>query len=224
MGSIYSHRVLNITADGFADGSHGLFRERNASLLSPIKLIIEEGVYMHIREGNIAPINHGEYLLVDVHPWRDEIDDAPLGRRGWVIQERALSLRTLHFGKIQVFWECMQLKANEIFSHGFVRGTVTNTLKFFNTPNTRENKQPLEIFRILKKTYGRQREPNFLPLEIPPLSHDYDHPNAIQHKARPHNDTLTLKEMGADWHDLDGLDPELLNELRLKDLESTKKN
>ena len=31
---------------------------------------------------------------------------APVHRRGWVIQERALSPRNLHFGRHMVYWEC----------------------------------------------------------------------------------------------------------------------
>ncbi|KAL5586394.1 hypothetical protein FOBRF1_016264 [Fusarium oxysporum] len=35
-----------------------------------------------------------------------EGESAPLNTRGWVMQERALSRRTLHFTKTQVYWEC----------------------------------------------------------------------------------------------------------------------
>jgi hypothetical protein len=36
----------------------------------------------------------------------DEIEKAELNTRGWVLQERALSRRTIHFGKTQTYWEC----------------------------------------------------------------------------------------------------------------------
>jgi len=36
----------------------------------------------------------------------DEVEKAELSSRGWVLQERALSRRTIHFGAIQTYWEC----------------------------------------------------------------------------------------------------------------------
>jgi hypothetical protein len=209
MGSIYSHGFLNIAADGFADGSQGLFRERDVTLLSPIKVVIEENVCMHIIGGDTAPIKQGNYFLVDVHSWKDEIDDAPLGRRGWVIQERALSLRTLHFGRSQIFWECIDLKANEMFSRGFVAGTVMKRVKDFATLNTQENTESLENLRTLKENHEIMRK-----LRL--------HPDMARHTAR-YSDILTLEEMGGSWEDLIGIDPELLNELPLKDSDAIKK-
>ncbi|KAK4235827.1 heterokaryon incompatibility protein-domain-containing protein [Achaetomium macrosporum] len=35
-----------------------------------------------------------------------DVEDAVLNRRGWVLQERALSRRVLHFTSKQVYWEC----------------------------------------------------------------------------------------------------------------------
>ncbi|KAH7320754.1 heterokaryon incompatibility protein-domain-containing protein [Stachybotrys elegans] len=37
-----------------------------------------------------------------------DIEQAPLNHRGWVLQERLLSRRTLHFTRSQVYWECRQ--------------------------------------------------------------------------------------------------------------------
>jgi hypothetical protein len=38
---------------------------------------------------------------------------SPLSSRGWVLQERLLSPRTLHYGKEQMFWECCTCKISE---------------------------------------------------------------------------------------------------------------
>jgi hypothetical protein len=35
-----------------------------------------------------------------------EIDRAPLNTRGWVLQERTMAPRILHFGRNQLFWQC----------------------------------------------------------------------------------------------------------------------
>jgi hypothetical protein len=36
-----------------------------------------------------------------------DVQDGPLSRRGWCLQERALSRRILHFGAGQLHWECL---------------------------------------------------------------------------------------------------------------------
>ena len=46
--------------------------------------------------------------------WCSEINGAPLNNRGWVLQERMLSPRTLHYAS-QLFWECRKLEACELF-------------------------------------------------------------------------------------------------------------
>ncbi|OTA65349.1 HET-domain-containing protein [Hypoxylon sp. EC38] len=51
--------------------------------------------------------------------WRTAFQDEPLIRRGWVLQERLMSPRTIHFGKKQVFWECSELHACETHPEGF---------------------------------------------------------------------------------------------------------
>ena len=36
----------------------------------------------------------------------DPLAREPLSRRGWVLQERLLSPRTLHYSEGQMYWEC----------------------------------------------------------------------------------------------------------------------
>lgn len=38
--------------------------------------------------------------------FRKDADEAPLNKRAWVLQERILSPRILHFTRTQVYWEC----------------------------------------------------------------------------------------------------------------------
>ena len=99
MSSIYSHCFLSIAADGFADGSQGLYRHRSTKGLLPIKVIVDDNPLFCFRGGFHSPIAGGKYLLIDIHSWKDEVDKAPLGTRAWVVQERALSIRTIHFGR-----------------------------------------------------------------------------------------------------------------------------
>ena len=45
--------------------------------------------------------------------WEHSVELSPLSRRAWVLQERLLSPRTLHYTKLQLFWECREIKACE---------------------------------------------------------------------------------------------------------------
>ncbi|RYO77898.1 hypothetical protein DL762_008975 [Monosporascus cannonballus] len=45
--------------------------------------------------------------------WPRKIEDAELNQRGWVVQERDLAARKLHFTRTEVFWECIVMLASE---------------------------------------------------------------------------------------------------------------
>ena len=46
------------------------------------------------------------YFCESVDDFRSDVERACLNQRGWVLQERALSRRTIHFGINQTYWEC----------------------------------------------------------------------------------------------------------------------
>jgi hypothetical protein len=52
-------------------------------------------------------------LVIGPGDWDRQIEHGALNRRGWVLQERLLSPRVLHFGKEQIFWECRNSVASE---------------------------------------------------------------------------------------------------------------
>ncbi|EPE30622.1 heterokaryon incompatibility protein [Glarea lozoyensis ATCC 20868] len=51
--------------------------------------------------------------ILDVSFWQRHVDDAPVNRRGWVLQERIMAPRVLHFCSDQIAWECRELEASE---------------------------------------------------------------------------------------------------------------
>ncbi|KAK5725340.1 hypothetical protein LTR15_003525 [Elasticomyces elasticus] len=99
----------------------------------------------------------GDYLLFDIHAWKHEIDDSPLGKRGWVIQERALSRRTIHFGRTQIAWECRSLACNEVFKDDFLRGTIRKKAKTFLS-FIRTSTEAIETYGELKGMQDRKDE------------------------------------------------------------------
>lgn len=142
MGFIYRHGVLNIAATGFSDGSNGLFVQRDPNLLTPISFFM-----------GTNHSSHNNYYLVDTRVWKDGVDDAPLCGRGWVTQERALSVRTVHFSKEQLFWECLCKNASEVLPKGMLSGTEIMDPKVFLDPgNAKERaEERAERLRSLRK-------------------------------------------------------------------------
>ncbi|RSL56431.1 hypothetical protein CEP54_008829 [Fusarium duplospermum] len=48
------------------------------------------------------------YLAEAIDDFQAHVEQSVLNSRGWVLQERALSRRTIHFTSTQVYWECGQ--------------------------------------------------------------------------------------------------------------------
>jgi hypothetical protein len=64
--------------------------------------------------------------------WEDVRRNKPLSQRGWVVQERLLSPRTIHFAT-PVFWECRELIACETYPNGLDSRRMTATDKIWST-------------------------------------------------------------------------------------------
>jgi hypothetical protein len=112
MSIVYGGSTVNIAASGAEDGTIGCFFERDFSSKCRIQLS-----------------RLGQHQLYECFPYDIygiEITRMPLMNRGWALQERVLPARTLHFTKTQIYWECPELNANEIFPRGIpllCRGT-----------------------------------------------------------------------------------------------------
>ena len=65
--------------------------------------------------------------------WAHSVELSPLSKRAWVLQERLLSPRTLHYTKTQLFWECRESKACEISPHPYPK-IRRNTFDHFEAP------------------------------------------------------------------------------------------
>lgn len=46
------------------------------------------------------------YICESIDNFHRDVEKGELSKRGWVLQERALSRRTIHFTKEQTYWEC----------------------------------------------------------------------------------------------------------------------
>lgn len=124
MDKVYAHGTLNISATAASDSLQGLFFDRRSSDFHTQAVDFafdEEGM----RCSNIAPCYTVKSLF-----WIDCIEDAPVNKRAWVLQERLLAKRVLHFGQTQLFWECAELEAAETFPNGLPKIVRTSKSKF----------------------------------------------------------------------------------------------
>ncbi|KAF4627167.1 hypothetical protein G7Y89_g10992 [Cudoniella acicularis] len=93
MVDVYKNCYLNISALSAANASQGFLLPRPR--MSTVHLEND----LHLRPAT--------------QPWREVFQQSPLSQRSWVLQERLLSTRVLHFGKDDMFWECLTLSVRE---------------------------------------------------------------------------------------------------------------
>ncbi|KAK4450151.1 heterokaryon incompatibility protein-domain-containing protein [Podospora aff. communis PSN243] len=103
MGKVYRHASVNIAAASATDARGGLFFDRDPVLIQPF------AAYADASSSSEGPglIESGWYLWKNDGRW-GLVGREPLNVRGWVLQERLLSARTVHFTKSEVFWHCLE--------------------------------------------------------------------------------------------------------------------
>lgn len=107
MSSIYSCSSINIAATSASDGNGGCFFNRDPG---------------RVWRYRISTSVHGlqkYYECIEDGGWDACFLETPLARRAWVLQERLLAPRTLHFSQTQLFWECNFVTACEVFPDKF---------------------------------------------------------------------------------------------------------
>jgi hypothetical protein len=114
MHEIYRNSYCNISATAATDSNKGLFADREPHLLW------EDEINLNTEE--IPGYDPSELIqrckILDLSFWEREVDEAPVNRRAWVLQERLMAPRVLHFCKTQIAWECRKLDASESFRDG----------------------------------------------------------------------------------------------------------
>jgi hypothetical protein len=93
MTSVYMNSFINIGANAARDSRGGLFQQRSWKSVNPLFVPL-----------TYVPTNwHREpVVLWPNSPSGNLLDHAPLGDRGWIVQERLLASRTVHFLKHEV--------------------------------------------------------------------------------------------------------------------------
>jgi hypothetical protein len=129
MSTVYGCSSLNISAASAKDGSIGCFSTRNPRSIEKVQLCLKkslgtgsqgtESTYL-IYKPSTSSGDECEGTLYDCAPQtlhKKCVSGSPLGQRAWVLQERVLANRSLHFSS-QLFWECKGVVACETFQVG----------------------------------------------------------------------------------------------------------
>jgi hypothetical protein len=112
MGQIYQNASLNVAAGGAKNCHSPHLGERDASLVRPCRVDLN---WSKISSYYIQSEVRGSFSAVVKDFLRENLIQTPLNCRAWVMQERILSPRVIHFGKHQLFWRCRSHTACESF-------------------------------------------------------------------------------------------------------------
>ena len=139
MKDVYKNAMGTIAATGASDSSIGCFFTRESET---------------IRGTSIARLSGDdeELFCFDSDIWTEGVDRAPLNQRAWVVQERLLSRRVLHFSQQQMFWECHELDACETFPGGLeaVLPDIAIGFKNLHSTSTSENRLAPQWERVVR--------------------------------------------------------------------------
>ena len=111
MGSVYQNANCNIAATAASNGTLGCFQTRDPLLAQPCRVRFD-------KELKKFGLKKGIYDFVLRTLWEHGLSEAPLLKRAWVVQERVLARRVLHFARNQLFWECSELVSIILYPSG----------------------------------------------------------------------------------------------------------
>ncbi|KAI1345809.1 heterokaryon incompatibility protein-domain-containing protein [Xylaria sp. FL0043] len=115
MGDVYLHSYLTIAATRAANSEAGFLGPRSFTHTVELAEVVP---------GVDDPVSGSIYACLR-RSFANDVDEGPLNRRAWVLQERVLSPRTLHFTENQMYWECWQYHQGEDLEYSYL-GVMKN--------------------------------------------------------------------------------------------------
>ncbi|KAI9708359.1 MAG: hypothetical protein M1820_004063 [Bogoriella megaspora] len=150
MANIFRNSEINIATAAAADNSDPCFTERNLDLIRLPKLKV-----------SWAELRPREYFLLPGGLYFDQMQNSPLQKRAWVLQETILAPRILWLCKSQFWWTCTEFQACESFPNGvpdrgisgqgvmsslsMIRGSRTERLWSWNTLMERYSRHGITV-------------------------------------------------------------------------------
>lgn len=152
MRDVYANSLCTVAAAASVNPDGGLFRKRESKKLT---LNLVEGTWQNHLQGN--------YFIEKADSLDDHLESLPLHQRGWVLQERLLAPRVLHFGQEQIFWECYEEQKCEGFPrHRPDHSSIKDFRVLFRRENGHVDSDPktispatLELWNRIARTYAQ---------------------------------------------------------------------
>jgi hypothetical protein len=110
MRQVYASALCNIAATGARNGSYGLYFDRDEKAMEQF-LILAPRHFWH--GGDKQPVV--QYTVCFNGGYEFFVRNGTLNTRSWVLQERFLSRRIMHFTTSGVFWECLTNLSNDLY-------------------------------------------------------------------------------------------------------------
>ncbi|KAK7953598.1 hypothetical protein PG988_014292 [Apiospora saccharicola] len=131
MEQVYPNCYLNIAATDSENSTQGLFRDRNP------------------REAGCSYIPVTDKKGFICYCYCEATVSGPLDRRAWVVQERFLSPRTVHYIRNQLVWECSESFTLEGLPAGInLQQDFTTLFKQHNTAIVTAALSPEKIYKV----------------------------------------------------------------------------
>jgi hypothetical protein len=157
MADIYSNALVTLAAATSPNAHGGLFTRQDEFVPPPRKIATLE-----MPSGEILPV-HAYYSTLH----NMDIDWYPLNTRAWVLQERLLSPRTIHFAGPELLWECKEQSTCECeaaihYSHTKRKASFAAGLMDLDPSSLAQIWQStVSTFTHLNITYGKDIFPAF---------------------------------------------------------------
>lgn len=115
MGKVYENGLCNISATEAKDSKGGLCVGRTAK--------IHQDCYVY---SEWEDVENKQWRIMAAPFLLSWLLEGPALYRGWIVQERILAPRVLHFGPRQLYWECQNFDACETFVDGVPSKHITS--------------------------------------------------------------------------------------------------
>jgi hypothetical protein len=163
MSTVYGGSSLNIAASDAKDGSMGLSSARRYPLLArKLQICMPSFKEQRDESQNSPALSPFDQLcpgtMYDLAPkdLQDCITKSLLAQRAWVLQERVLSHRNLHFSS-QLFWECNELLACEAFPDGLPALFQKEHDSLQQTKNEKHWQTLVQFYTLCKLTFEKDK-------------------------------------------------------------------
>lgn len=210
MDEVYGHALCTLAATSATDGNGGLIHGRHPSQVNmpEVSSVWNES-------------ENESWAVLPLDFWRVNVTDAPLNRRAWVLQERVLSKRVVHFGQNQILWECNTLDCCETFPDGLppliqsiethVKGLDIDADGTSLIERVNESIRERKKERVHPTTDEIQESEDEAPLQIQSLSLETDDEHATNESSESTGkSSLTEKQ--------DSLETDVLDQVRATEM------